>query len=256
MPRLSISLLILTALLTATCENPKPSNSGDPSLNPEGKQEFIALYGSPVLDGSGSDDVWSQCEWYNIDQVWFGEPPTPKDFYGQYKLAWDENNLYILAEIVDDSLLDIHPESLERYWDDDCLEIFLDEDASGGIHQYSYNAFAYHISLDGHIVDIGPDSLPHFYDDHCLTRRITRGNTSTWEIAVRIFDGNQFDDTSENVPKLLSAGKKMGFALAYCDNDRSLERENFIGSVAIPGEDKNRGWIDADVFGILELHQH
>ena len=45
----------------------------------------------------------------------------------------------------------------------------------------------------------------------------------------------------------------MGFALAYCDNDNSKERENFIGSVYVDGEDKNRGWIDANIFGTLKL---
>jgi hypothetical protein len=47
----------------------------------------------------------------------------------------------------------------------------------------------------------------------------------------------------------------MGFALAYCDNDTSKERENFIGSVAVAGEDKNRGWIDAGIFGTIVLKE-
>ena len=45
----------------------------------------------------------------------------------------------------------------------------------------------------------------------------------------------------------------MGFALAYCDNDKSKTRENFIGSVYVEGNDKNRGWIDANIFGTLKL---
>ncbi|WP_372974429.1 sugar-binding protein [Muriicola sp.] len=49
--------------------------------------------------------------------------------------------------------------------------------------------------------------------------------------------------------------KKIGFALAYCDNDGSAERENFIGSVFVPGEDKNQGWINADIFGTLVLEE-
>jgi hypothetical protein len=47
----------------------------------------------------------------------------------------------------------------------------------------------------------------------------------------------------------------MGFMLAYCDNDNSPEREHFMGShevEAING-DKNRGYIDADVFGEIRL---
>lgn len=250
MPRYLLHLAFLTCVfLSSNCqETPAPRQTSD-----QGEKTLKAVYGTPVLDGSASDDVWERCEWHYIDQVWIGEKPSPDDFSGQYKIAWDENNLYLLAVITDDSLLDIHPDDLDFYWDDDCLEIFLDEDASGGNHQYNYNAFAYHINLDGKVVDIAPDSTFRFFDNHCLTRRITRDHISTWEIAIRIFDGNQLEASGESIPKLLKAGKKMGFALAYCDNDRSAQRENFMGSVPIAGEDKNQGWINADVFGALEL---
>jgi hypothetical protein len=253
MSRLLVNLIALFFLFCLACQNPGSSTEKALPVNSEGRQVFTAIYGSPILDGSASDDIWEQCEWLEINQVWLGGDLAPEDFTGRYKLAWDENNLYVLAEITDDSLLDIHPEGLQQYWDDDCLEIFIDEDASGGNHQYNFNAFAYHIALDGQVSDIGPDSSFHFFNEHCLTRRLTRDHVSTWEIAVRIFDGNKYEMGQENVPKLLSQGKKMGFALAYCDNDRSAEREHFIGNVAIPGEDKNLGWIDADVFGLLEL---
>lgn len=249
-----ISLFALTAFFHFTCQNPNTPNPPGPPVDGDGRQTFVALYGTPVLDGSAADDIWEQCAWYPIDQVWIGEDLKPEDFSGQYKLSWDENNLYILAEITDDSLLDIHPDGLEQYWDDDCLELFIDEDASGGDHQYSFNAFAYHIALDGKVADIAPDSSIRFFDEHCLTRRISRDHVSTWEIAVRIYDGKKYKLDGENIPKLLAKGKKMGLALAYCDNDRSLAREHFIGNVIIEGEDKNKGWINADVFGLLELN--
>ncbi len=218
-----------------------------------GKQQFKANYGTPLLDGKSDDPAWQEAEWLPLDQNWIGEMPTADDFSGRYKILWDENNLYVLAEITDDTLVDTHPDGLVKYWDDDCLEVFVDEDASGGNHQYSYNAFAYHIALDGKVVDIRPDSASAYFNDHCIMRRNTAGKTTTWEVAVKIFDGNKFQYGSENIAKMLSAGKKMGFALAYCDNDHSVERENFMGSVRIEGEDKNRGWIDAGLFGLLTL---
>lgn len=215
--------------------------------------QFVARRGTPVLDGDPADPVWQNASWQPMDYVWLGDSVLKKDdFSGRYKLAWDQNNLYILAEITDDSLVDFHPDGLDRYWDDDCLEIFLDEDASGGNHQYNHNAFAYHVALDGRVVDINPDSAFQYYDDHCLARRKTAGKVSVWEIAVKVFN-DQYTDGEENIPKLLTQGKLLGFALAYCDNDRSAEREHFIGNVPIPGTDKNRGWIDAGVFGQLTL---
>lgn len=231
----------------------KVNSKPDTDAQLAGKQQFAAVYGSPTLDGDGSDEVWQQAEWLPLDQVWLGAQPTSADYSGRYKLAWDENNLYLLAEITDDTLVDTHTDGLDKYWDDDCLEIFLDEDASGGEHQYSYNAFAYHIALDGKVVDINLKKEFAYYNEHCTTRRKTAGLTSTWEVAVSVFDGKKYVDGGENIPKMLRAGKKMGFALAYCDNDHSPERENFIGNVRVEGEDKNRGWIDASIFGLLEL---
>lgn len=216
--------------------------------------DFIAPYGTPTIDGDAGDAVWQNSEWLPLDQVWIGNPPAPADFSGRYKLAWDENNLYVLAEIVDDTLVDTHPDGLVRYWDDDCLEIFVDEDASGGNHQYNYNAFAYHIALDGKVTDVAPDSSFQYYNDHCVSRHRETGKVSIWEVAVKIFDGKRYVDGEENIPKMLRQGKIMGFALAYCDNDRSPERENFIGNVVVEGTDKNRGWIDAGIFGKLGLN--
>lgn len=247
-----INLLVLTAFLAAFCKN-QPKDTGNVILNANGKQEFSAVYGTPVLDGSGADDVWAASDWLPVDQVWFGAKPSAKDFSGRYKLAWDENNLYILAEITDDSLQEIHPEGAERYRDDDCLEIFLDEDASGGDHQFNFNAFAYHIALDGTVMDMTPDSTYRFFNDHCLTRMISRGHETTWEIAVRIYDEAAAANHEEGVPKLLKSGKKMGFALAYNDNDGSPERENCIGNIALQDAGKNLPWNDAGVFGLLFL---
>lgn len=217
------------------------------------KARFVAGYGTPVIDGEASDAVWQKAPWQPLDQLWLGSPPDAADFSGRYKMLWDENFLYLLADITDDTLIDIHPDGLDHYWDDDCLEVFVDEDASGGIHQYNYNAFAYHIALDGKVVDIAPDSSYQYFNDHCFVKRRTEGRHSSWEVAIKIFDGKRYADHGENIAKSLRSGKQMGFMVAYCDNDHSPEREHFVGSVPISGEDKNRGWIDAGTFGLLKL---
>ncbi len=245
-------ICILFSLALFSCKNNAPDKTGDAG-NSADKPLFTAVYGTPTINGLGDDEAWQNAGWLPLDQVWIGAVPNTDDFSGRYKLVWDENNLYILAEITDDTLVDTHPDGLLKYWDDDCLEIFIDENASGGDHQYNYNAFAYHIALDGKVVDIAADSSFQYYNNHCTMRQTTTGKVTTWEVAMQVFDGNKYTDGGENVPRLLQAGKKLGFMLAYCDNDHSAERENFVGNVPIDGTDKNRGFIDAGVFGLLEL---
>ena len=41
--------------------------------------------------------------------------------------------------------------------------------------------------------------------------------------------------------------------VAYCDNDGSEIRENFIGSETVPSGPTDRGWIDAGLFGTVAL---
>ena len=72
-------------------------------------------------------------------------------------------------------------------------------------------------------------------------------------MAIDIYSDDYQDDADNNTPQLLSAGKVMGLMVAYCDNDGSELRENFIGSEFAPGKEKDRGWIDAGLFGQLVL---
>ncbi len=205
-----------------------------------------------LIDGHGNESSWSSLDWMPLDQVWVGEIPTEQDFKGKYKLTWDENYIYVLAEIQDDVLLDIHEDGLVNYWDDDCLEIFIDENNSDGNHQFNNSAYAYHIALNLRVTDIGVDSLPMYVDHHVKTAKVTQGNSTTWEVGVKAW--NEIPGVRGEARKY-KAGEDIGFMVAYCDNDSSPEREHFIGSNVIEGEDKNRGWIDAGVFNNWTLEE-
>lgn len=210
---------------------------------------------APIIDGKANDACWDAAVWYPLNQLWLGKPYTKEDFSGRFKLTWDKDKIYLLAEITDDTLVDTHPNPLKLYWDDDCLEVFMDEDASGGNHQYNHNAFAYHIALDYFVADINPDKVAMDYTSHIKTQTTQNGKITTWETAISVYNDTFDDKAISNKPVKLQKGKKIGFSLAYCDNDRSAERENFIGAVPVAGEDKNKGWIDAGTFGILELKE-
>jgi len=207
---------------------------------------------NPIIDGIANEPIWNTSTWHPLDQLWLGDNYTAEDFLGRYKLTWTNDALYLLAEIKDDKLVDNNNDPLIAWWDDDCLEIFIDENNSGGNHQYSHNAFAYHIALDGNVVDMAPSKEGKLYNSHIDSKLKTTGNTSIWEVKISLFDDSYKDDQPNSALKL-EANKNIGFALAYCDNDNSKTRENFIGSIVVEGDNKNRGWIDANIFGTLLL---
>lgn len=205
-----------------------------------------------TIDGRANESFWRQTAWLSLDQKWIGEDYTDKDFSGRYKIRWNTEGLYLLVEVIDDVLFDQYQDPFNLWWDDDCVEVFVDADNSGGGHQYTNNAFAYHVSLSGDVIDIAPDEKPRNFKDHVFSAHTQNGKTTTWELKVLLFD-DSFEYSKSAQPLVLKPNSMVGFALAYCDNDASVERENFIGSVFVPGVDKNQGWINADIFSSLKL---
>ena len=110
------------------------------------------------------------------------------------------------------------------------------------------------MGVDFAVVDVDTTQQPRLYNDHAQSSRTAgEGNTYTWEIRLSVYGDEYVDGVDTNSPVKLINGKEMGFALAYCDNDASEHRENFIGSVRVDGADKDRGWKDAGIFGKLVL---
>ncbi|MEI6893037.1 MAG: sugar-binding protein [Colwellia sp.] len=224
--------------------------------------EAIKTSAEIVIDGLPNDASWQLAKWQPIDKLILGTQPSPDDFSAQFKIMWDKNNLYLLVEITDDILFDQHADPRYLYWDDDCLEVFIDEDSSGGNHQFNFNAFAYHVALDNQVVDIGEKNADGsdnivLLNDHInsVWRRSEHSpNNVFWELAVRVYD-DSFNLENSAIPVTLFLGKKLGFMLAYCDNDGSKVREHFIGSHEIKSVKgtKNLGYITADVFENLTL---
>lgn len=223
--------------------------------------ESRSVYDAPLatgamrVDGIADEMAWGQAAWREIKYKWLGPDYTPEDFEGRFKLVWTPERLYLLVEITDDILFDSHRDPLIQYWDDDCLEIFVDADYSGGNHQFNHNAFAYHFSLDNRAIDIGTDGKARDYSHHVESRWRQEGNKVIWEVAIDVYDDTYDDDSSDNEPLVLEPGTVLGLMAAYCDNDGSELRENFIGSESVPSGPKDRGWIDAGLFGKVVLHE-
>ena len=245
--------MIRTLFVVAVCQLFGLALAATTHIDDRSRYRAIRATTPVVVDGVADDAVWRDAEWREISYRWLGPEYTADDFQGRFKVVWTEERLYLLVEIVDDVLIDSHRDPLVQYWDDDCLEIFIDEDFSGGDHQFNYNAFAYHFSLDNKAIDIDTDRTPRDFTDHVDSRWQQTGNTVVWEVAIDIYADDFAHESSDNTPVTLTAGKIMGLMVAYCDNDGSELRENFIGSESVPSGPKDRGWIDAGIFGELVL---
>jgi hypothetical protein len=217
----------------------------------------VSSTSTPIKIDGISEQTWNKATWQPMAYLMAESEPNSEDFSGRYKLLWDNQYLYVQAEITDDILFDKTPDPKVNYWDDDCLEIFIDSDASGGNHQYNHSAFAYHIALDNQTVDIGEDETAHMFNDHVTSiwqRDQEQHKKIIWEVAIKLFP-NHYSDKKPLPPITLKPEQKIGFMLAYCDNDGSASREHFMGSHKIQpiNGDSNRGWIDANVFGQIIL---
>jgi PKD repeat protein len=208
---------------------------------------------APIIDGV-AETIWNNAPWSPINVFWLGTQPNPTfgDYNGRYKAVWTPEYLYLLFEVMDDKLFDGVSDPLDRYWEDDTVELFIDENRNGGQHGYNTSAWAYHVSTLGDVVDY-TTSGPKLLNDHIqVARSRSANNLHTWELRVKIY-GEDYADGKTNTPLTLYAGKLMGFSASYIDNDGSPQRETMMGSVDTAGHKNNQGYLDASVFGTLQL---
>ncbi len=234
----------------------------------------------PVIDGIGDDDCWKTTEWNPIDQLWipWGENNIPlEDFNGKFKLMWSSTTdlLYFIVETVDDVFVDGYVYPADGYHNFDVIEVFIDEDKSGGDHIFdagetnAENAFSYHVNInlpaDGSststatVEDIAgtswgdkqiPDNFNHF-PEFTVKRD---GNKLTWEFSLQVHNDSYDKDNQAASLVDLTEGKVMGLSMAYCDNDTpGTDRDNFFGSVEVTADRYNSHWENADDYGVLSL---
>ncbi|MGB0429529.1 MAG: sugar-binding protein [Bacteroidia bacterium] len=216
--------------------------------------EFTAISAAEKIsiDGQANEITWFAQPWKSMNYKWMGSEVDSSDYFGRFKLAWDSAHLYILFEVTDETLHPTLQDGVDNYWKGDYVEVFIDEDQSGGDHKFNHQAFAYHISTEGHAIDKNTAKETVFFDDHIDVSRTENGNTYLWEIALRLYD-DSFDENGENTPVELLKGKKIGFSIAYGDNDGKQQRENFMGSKSSHGINNDEGYTNSSVFGTLEF---
>jgi hypothetical protein len=192
------------------------------------------------------------------------------------------------VEVTDDVFVDgFIPGVTSDIYNYDIIEVFIDEDKSGGLHifdskgkdtlQYgtnAENAFVYHIYTDFpkkgqvttkcYVYDLAgtswSDAKSMNYTSHLPTFALRKtGNKAIWEFSLIVYNDTYEDTMSDkdSARARLHAGKVMGLSLAYCDNDKPdvnpKTRDNFFGSVWVPAPAYNDHWMNANYFGTVKL---
>ncbi len=237
---------------------------------------------APVFDGERADSCWQEAGWNYIDQTWitWGQTIDSADYSGRFKVTWseEENLLYFYVEVTDESFVDGYVFPEDGYPDFDVVEVFVDEDHSGGLHVFdenatlganSENAFSYHLTLDAPAdgametdfvaADLDGTSWSDYtiidYASHFPDLAMKKdGNIYSYEFSLRVYD-DTYDHSDPKASRVvLAPNKVMGMSMAYCDNDQpDGKRDNFFGSVWVPEEAYNDHWKNSDGFGSLRL---
>ena len=72
-------------------------------------------------------------------------------------------------------------------------------------------------------------------------------------MAIKVYNSKFAVSNPEASRVKLTPKKLMGFSIAYCDNDETKARENFIGSMDMTAATANDNYITADYFGSMLL---
>jgi hypothetical protein len=242
------------------------SASADPKLGDS--INVPRIIASPLIDGLGTDGCWDSAAWNPMPYVWmpYGQAMAASDFTGRFKSVWNEQKslMYFLFEITDDKFVNgyVFSSTNGTYYLYDVVEVFIDENHSGGNHETNNNAFAYHITggnstVDYDAIDIWGSSRVNYRDHFPEFKRNKNGNVYTWEFSLMVVTDAFTPGSSPAAFKsTLKAGKEMGFTAAYCDDDQSSanpQRDNFIGSKYLTQANSDNSWKDASVFGYMKL---
>ncbi|RXG15572.1 carbohydrate binding protein with CBM9 domain [Leeuwenhoekiella aestuarii] len=241
--------LLLLVVLLYSCKN----NEGPPPLFLKSNEPAIEVKKAaitPVIDGNPTDPAWKNLNWIGVLNKWQG---ADNNLMMNYKLCWTPDALYVLVQLENSTLLPNLGNPLEQYTSEDHLNIYLDEDNSGGAYSDSYNAFEYKILPSNFTVTLDPDKQPLTANNAIRSALKKYGNTYYWELKVAAFDAS-YQHNKPNETVSLKTGKLVGFALAF-EQVKAKESNIILGSIAIPEEYEGRIAIDAGLFGTLKLIQ-
>lgn len=208
----------ITPTLVTTGRRPGPS--------------FIAQYqeAPPVIDADPGD--WTSIL-YLADQVVEGEGfrVSGQDISADFKLGWDQTNLYLAAVVRDSKFVQNAEDS--QLWRGDSLEIMLDTGVSADYGDHQISGDDYHIGFSPGQLDLKKSSRNPI-EVFIWEPESEYGQSDDIEIAFRLTDEGYLMEAA--IPwDLLDtdpiSGQHLGFYFSVTDNDDvNFDRQQTIVS--------------------------
>ncbi len=186
---------------------------------------------APVIDGT-AEDLWSEAHQYKIGNVIYSPVSSDQDFSAYYKAIWDEDNLYLLVDVTDDSLKN----DSDEFWRDDCVEVFIDADNS---KSDSYDGYDGQYHFDWGKISPTMDRFQHGNTANIKFAMVTTENGYRTEI--------KFPWSTVGIKP--SAGALIGLDVHVNDDDDGDDRDT---KITWHGEEDN-AWQNPRAFGTAEL---
>lgn len=210
---------------TATAaESRRPAENGLDMAAPR-------LASPPQIDGDLSD--WPKFPCYTLDQkaqIAYGDPAAwggPQDLSGSFCWGWDDQALYLAAEVHDDALRIF---SKGNFWENDYIELWVDANLAGDFTEAKNNGDDYQFGfLPGNFADL-PARATVFVPG------VSTSKLRQIEVAARPIEGGYrmevkipFVVFGENLDL---SNRRLGVALAFSDCDSEKPAQEMMISTA------------------------
>jgi hypothetical protein len=190
---------------------------------------------APVIDGS-KDEVWNAAREYQLANSIETPATSAEDLSARYRALWDENNLYLLIEVNDETL--IHDSANDQWYQSDSVEVYIDAEnsksAEYGEHDYQF-AFNW---------DKNPPALQEI--KHNRTEGVQHALVTT-EKGYRV--EIKFPWTTFGTKAEAATGAKFGLEVQVNDNDHGGKRDTKL----CWRDNDDSAWRNPQAFGTAEL---
>ncbi|WP_146201413.1 CBM9 family sugar-binding protein [Leucothrix arctica] len=170
----------------------------------------------------------------NMRRVINGTIHGGRDLAGSWRSSWDDKNLYVKVNIVDDRLV----KDSAKPWADDSIEIYIDADGSRKSRYDGWNDFQLTYRMDDQKLTVGGRTPPHKI--YAIQHKM-----------IKVANGYQLETTipwtTLNVkPK---HGHRVGFDIQVNDDDSGDQRDAKLAWNA----KTDQAWKNPRMFGELVL---